>query len=236
MSKEVGKSPDKKQSPGPGNLEDWLQLPDDSGDNISMPPGSPKQFLEEEDKLTFVNEIPSEPETEHDSDPLPCDQIDTPEGETLHLPLKGIVAPDSGPPDESPLECEPLPEKVEDSEYENTFEIPEPAEISDREQDSDEPADDADPVDDLERNLAIEFRDTLTSGNAMALPIAIILCLLSILGWLHGPLLEFFNMEPLIDPTRLYVITASAILSLAGLHLFIYWLVHRISNAVKSSE
>jgi len=120
-------------------------------------------------------------------------------------------------------------------EYEHHYEVPSPLETVGEH----EPQVEEEPVDKLkllEEKLAYEFRDTLTSVNSLLFPIGIILIIISLIGYFYGPMAAISGQADLYVRYRLWILGGSAVLLLAGIHVLIYWTIHKVSNTVKSRE
>lgn len=214
-----------KQTPR-GNLEDWLQLPD-SGE---PPPGSLDELPESSDEIIIEPDEPMESGEPETSDPE--------------------IREEDNPPDESPDETEqdsePKPLSLfPDLPSEETGQVEkEPVKDSaDAGDGPEEPgltitgvADTIQHIEKLEKFLIEEFSDTLTGTNALTLPVGISLIILSVLGWFLKPVTELLTTFEFSWEFYSILLLASVVMALGGIHLVFYWLIHRISNGVKSRE
>jgi len=127
------------------------------------------------------------------------------------------------------------PDIESSDEYEHHYEVPSPLETAGEHGSLVE----EEPVDKLkllEGKLAYEFRDTLTSLNLLLFPIGMIFIIISLIGYFYGSIAAISGQADLYDRYRLWILGGSAVLLLAGIHLLIYWTIHKVSNTVKSGE
>jgi hypothetical protein len=115
------------------------------------------------------------------------------------------------------------------------------SEIEPSDADDGKPADepriiDDDAVVEMENLLNREFGDTLAGANALTLPLGLLLILLAVLAWYMDPFLQALGLGQIPREQVLVPLISSVLLALGGVHLVFYWLIHRISNAVKSRE
>ncbi len=231
------------QKPDPSNdessLKDWLQLPDDyvesnDGDDRQEKPVQDSKSLADLDtgpvsigKESPITGEPSDGQEQVQDQNEPADET---AGDGHPATQEPIPDQDSFAP-EDPVELELFPPELLDTETgKSTDEIegtPVPAGESGAELDE---------IEKLEKLLRREFGDTLTGANAHALPIGILFIFLGILVWFNDPILGFLGLGGYLKDLQWAVMLVSGALSLAGVHLFFYWWVHRISNSVKSRE
>lgn len=194
-----------------GNLEEWLQLPD--SDDDSEPSGQLDEFDESETQVDFLPARPDEA-----SSP-PKHQINKDGVLTLFPPEEQISDPQPDLDDISRPKTDSQDNDVSDSSGAEA-----PASV-----------DDDSPVE-MENLLNREFGDTLTGTNAVTLPLGFLLILLSIVAWFMNPILQALGLGQISTDQALVPLISSVLLALGGMHLVFYWLIHRISNAVKSRE
>jgi hypothetical protein len=254
--------PDKKDSKNlpSGKLEDWLQMPSDGdsspgGGMLDELPGetAPESAAPEpesqdspeepagdgEPAPDTVETIPDQPETvpeSLDSTELPDDtglplEAEPPETETL--PLFDVVDQESKPT------AEEEPDVVGDGTAVTSFAdvLQKASDVTDSDESAVEDLKTFEAeVEELEEKLAEEFRDTLTGGNALTLPIGVLLVVLAAFGWFLGPITGAIGMGNIIGYNRLIITFVAALFTLAGIHLVFYWGIHRISNVFKSRQ
>ncbi len=253
-------SPDKNDSKNlpSGKLEDWLQMPDDGdsspGDGMldeltgetgpepaTPDPESPESTEGPAETGEPAPDIVETGPDQHETAPEPQDHIESPDDtglpleaeppESDTLSLFTVAEQESGPP------AGEEPDVVDEDTGVTSF-----ADILGKASD---PADsDESPVEDretfdreieeLEERLAEEFRDTLTGGNALTLPIGVLLLVLAVFGWFLGPITSAIGMGNIVGYNRLIITFVAALFTLAGIHLVFYWGVHRVSNVFKS--
>jgi len=223
-------------------------------DDIVTPPGMLAELDEEPETVPFPLIEDETVDTETDLDKIDEEESvpdDTPEVAETHEQAPEPLGLFDGPPVtpepvvEEPIEpeagedisdeSEPADESpaVDDVEYEHHYEVPSPG------IDVEEPAPEEIPEDavaQFESQLALEFRDTLTSANGNSLPVGILMILLSLVGFFYKPIGGVFNVTDLVGTYRFWILGVSTVLALGGIHLLVYWAFHRISNAVKSRE
>lgn len=233
------KSPDQKPDPSndKSSLKDWLQLPDDyvesnGGDDQQEKPNQDLRSLADLDtgpvsigKEDSITEEPSDGREQDEYEP-----VDEKVGDGHPATQETIPDQDSSAPDE-PVELELFPPELLDTETGKS-----PDEIEGTSVPADESGAELNEIEKLEKLLRREFGDTLTGANAHTLPIGILLIFLGILVWFNDPILGFLGLEGFLKDRQWAVMIGSVSLSLAGVHLFIYWWIHRISNSVKSRE
>lgn len=209
-----------------GKLEEWLQLPDDyvsdsAGEDSQPPSEQPPEH--------------GETETASSDSSVSPDESDMGQEESIDEPPRQV----KDQPDDA-LTLFPLP----GSERESGAKRP-VAEAAEVEADSIESTDprvsyDKSPgageLERMEALLAVEFRDTLTGPNALTLPIGLILIILALIGWFLRPLLSYMGMGTAGVEFGYVPVVIATVLALAGIHLIFYWLVHWVSNLVKSRE
>jgi len=129
----------------------------------------------------------------------------------------------------------PDPDIESPDEYEHHYEVPSPLETAqeDGSQVEEEPVD---KLKLLEEKLTYEFRDTLTSVNSLLFLIGIIFIFISLIGYFYGSIAGVMGQGDFYDRYKLWVLGGSAVLLLAGIHLLIYWTIHKVSNTIKSRE
>jgi hypothetical protein len=88
----------------------------------------------------------------------------------------------------------------------------------------------------LEAILTKEFSDTLSGPNATVGPLGLIFIILGFLGWMSIPILKFFRIAESSQGLSIWIMIGSVIFVLAGIHLMLYWVAHKGSNAVKTKE
>jgi len=196
----------------PGKLEDWLQLPDSYNDSEAS------GKLDELDESTDRKEVLPDQPDEAQSTPIP----DSVEGNGI---LTLFPAQEEGPDSQSALD-DTTPPEVDSPNKETS---------DDTGTDVSESIDD-DALVEMENLLNREFGDTLTGTNAITLPLGLLLILLSIVAWFMDPILRALGLGKISPDQALIPLISSVLLALGGVHFVFYWIIHRISNAVKSRE
>jgi len=210
-----------------GKLEDWLQSP-------APTPGVPQHGA--------LDELPESSDEIDDIDEINLDSEDseitgTPTDSDAPDPVSPPVPDHSqeAKPDDSPVNLSLFPDDPPVTCDESDAELPLDEELQTGTQDP-RIADSISHIEKLEGILVREFTDTLTGANAISLPLGFSFILISLIGWFLKPVTELLTTFEFSWKVYFIVLLASAVLSLAGIHLLFYWFIHRISNSVKSRE
>lgn len=88
----------------------------------------------------------------------------------------------------------------------------------------------------MENLLNREFGDTLAGANSITLPLGLLLLILAVIGWFLDPLMQALGLGEIPRDQGFIPLIAAVLTALGGIHLLFYWMVHRISNSIKSRE